>query len=436
MNSIVVLLAAVSTLSTSLAPPASRHSPTGRVTAAGASQRVVDVAREQVDGDIYHYRFIVKVGDTANAVLAVHRIVRERAPWSPRPTHAGAMLLHGDFATFTSSFVPGLISAASPRRHGLAVFLAEQGIDVWGMDRRWAQAPAVGADLSDFAGMGLAAEVEDVGLALQFARALRAISTGHLERVFLAGFSRGALLTYLYAGEDALRPATQRQLRGIVPIDVYARLAPEDEPLRQAACIRLDQELAAIAAGQFDTDNTAFSAIGPMAGTDPSGPSPFFAGFTNEQAMLLLVGQTYMFFTPTPSYHLNGASFDASGMPTGLAYSAERLVDDWLAAAPPHQASREIADSDAFWCNQAPLPVADHLAEIRVPVLYLGAAGGFGEYGAYTTKVLASTDVTRRLVRRLDVGSEAFDFGHADLLFAADAPTLAWEPVADWMLSR
>jgi hypothetical protein len=36
-------------------------------------------------------------------------------------------------------------------------------------------------------------------------------------------------------------------------------------------------------------------------------------------------------------------------------------------------------------------------------------------------------------VRRLSPELEVSDYGHADLLFARDAPEIAWQPLAAWL---
>jgi hypothetical protein len=91
---------------------------------------------------------------------------------------------------------------------------------------------------------------------------------------------------------------------------------------------------------------------------------------------------------------------------------------------------REQAELDAIWCGQTPRP---ELAKIRVPLLYVGAAGAFGDHGLFSTTRVSSTDVTTLVVRRLPAAREAEDFGHGDLLYAADAPALAWRPLARWL---
>jgi hypothetical protein len=320
--------------------------------------------------------------------------------------------------------------------HDLAVYLAKRGIDVWGLDRRWTTAPATGADFSDFADMDFATGVADVRRALLFSRASRALTGSGSGRLVLGGFSSGGHLAYAYAEEESQRPTAQRHVKGLVPIDIYARIAPEDEALRQRACASRDEGRALVAAGLVDSDNSAFfQPLGALAASDPDAPSPLFEGYTNESALFTMVAQTYFFYGVTPDYHLV-AGVLTDGAPTALRYSSKSVIADWLAYAPPHQAFVEGVDGDALWCGEAPLPIADHLADIQVPLFYLGAAGGFGDYGLYTTTLVGSSDVTTHVVRRLAADRELEDFGHADLLYADDAPALAWKPLAAWLLSH
>jgi hypothetical protein len=109
------------------------------VAQAAAAAPAVEIAREPVVADIAHYTFTVPLGDTPNARIRIHRVVRERAPFWPRPTVAGILFLHGDFATFTTNFALEPTSIAS--------YLAARDIDVWGVDRRANTAPDV-ADTS------------------------------------------------------------------------------------------------------------------------------------------------------------------------------------------------------------------------------------------------------------------------------------------------
>ena len=99
-----------------------------------AARTGASVTRTPVTGDVAHYTFTVRVGDGPNAILRVHRVVRERIAGIPRSTPDAIVLLHGDFSSFATNFMPG--------DGGLALYLAQADIDVWGFDRRWATAPA------------------------------------------------------------------------------------------------------------------------------------------------------------------------------------------------------------------------------------------------------------------------------------------------------
>ncbi|WP_272459661.1 hypothetical protein [Polyangium jinanense] len=409
---------------------------TAEASAALSATLVGAVERQQIVGDVYHYSFLLKVGNTPNARIRVHRVVREDSPNVPHPTSRAILLMHGDFATFTTNFVPSQISPAAKPDRDLAVYLAKRGIDVWGVDRRWTTAPAEGTDFSDFAGMGVAQAVSDTGLALSFARTIRTLTGGGQDRLFLGGFSSGAQLTYLYAAEESQKPLSQRQVKGIVPIDIYGKLSPADESLRLYACANAADEYDWVAQGFVDSDNSTFAQpLGALAASAPWGDSPIFEGYTNREAMLGFVSATFLLYEPKPLYHLVAGMYK-NGFPTTLRYSSEALVSDWLAHSPPHESLVETADRDAMWCGTGTLPLADHLADISVPLFYLGAAGGFGDHGLYTTTLVASTDVTTHVVRRLPASSEIEDFGHADLLYAEDAPALAWAPLAQWLLAH
>jgi len=401
------------------------------------SFETLDVAREQMDGDVYHYSVLVSVGASPNARLRLHRVVRERAPWQPRATKAAVMLLHGDFASFTTNFAPSRVSAAAPPSRDLAVYLAGRGIDVWGLDRRWATvaAPAQTTDLADFADMGFDSAIHDTERALSFAWWIRGLSGDGWNKLILSGFSSGGHIAYRYAAYESQKPSPQRRVKGLVPIDIYARIAPEDDAIRQDACARRDEERAALADGIYESDNGFFQALGSLATTAPDEPSPLFKGYDNRGAMLAFVAQTYLLYPATPLYHLASGVLDNDAA-VGLRESPEGLIADWLVNAPPYQAMAELVDGDALWCGDEPSPLIDHLADIDIPILYLGAAGGFGDHGLYSTTQVASTDVSTVVVRRFEAAREAEDFGHADLLFAADATALSFGPMADWILQH
>jgi len=387
---------------------------------------IVDLDREHVSGDVWHHSFTLRIGDAPNAVLRLHRVVREKAPWIPAKTSAAALLMHGDFSSFASNFAPVLVDPAAAE--GMAVDLARRGLDVWGLDRRWAVAPE-DADLSDFGGMTLEQELDDIDTALAVIRTLGG------GRPHLVGFSRGGEVAYAYAARDGARPAGRRAIRGLVPLDVWGAIPPEDTDGRAWVCEGAAIEYELVAEGVVDSENSFIIAVGELALGDPDGASPFFDGLSNREAMLRIAGQTYNGFTVTPFYHLAAPFLDDSGNPTGLRESSEVDIARWFAEGAPHQSMIEAADTDAAWCDDGSGPPVD-LSRVKAPLFYLGAAGGFGDHGLYTTTLVGSTDVTTQVIRRFGPDGAFEDFGHGDLLFARDARDLAWGPLAQWLVTH
>jgi hypothetical protein len=387
--------------------------------------------RQRLVGDVYHHRFEIPVGFGGER-LVIHRVVRERAPWLPRATTDGVLIAHGDFTTFAANFAPVILDAtAAP---GMAVWLAQRGVDVWGYDRGWTQAPADTTDFSAFAAMGVQRQLADIRAALSFVRVVRLITGGNIDRLVLGGFSRGGQLAYLYAADEATRPPLQRMVKGIVPIDIYASLSPEDEELRLLTCESAASARAAVEAGELAFSNGFFSDLGQWALDAPDEASPYFPGRTNRGALYLFAGRTWRFFPATPVYHLAGPVLGADGITvTALRFSPEADVARWFAAAPPWQSWLESAETDALTCGDPPLPADLPLSRITVPVFYLGAAGGYGEHGLFSTTQVSSADVQTLIVRRLPVEDEQEDFGHGDLLYAPDAAMLAWQPLLGWL---
>jgi hypothetical protein len=381
--------------------------------------------REHVNADIYHYTATVPVGSQPNAALRIHRIVREVAPFVPRRTPHAAMLLAGDFATFITNFAPTLGDPASPAP-GLAPYLAARDIDIWGVERRWTL-PAPDGDISDLGTMTVAQELEDLRLALGLARIARLSD----ERLALVGFSHGGQLAYLYASVEAARPAWQRHVDAIVPLDWYGGFGPDQADLRAAACDFATWAYDQVAAGVIDSPNDFPITLGQLAASAPDAPSPFNPARTNRQVMLRYAGQTYVFGAPLPTYHFAAPILGANGLPSGLSATPEAAVSAWFAGSPLHESLVESADFDAQLCGDGTTPIDAPLSRIRVPVFYIGAAGGIGDAGLAATTQVSSSDVTTLVVSVTD--NVLTDYGHGDLLYADDAPVRVWQPLASWL---
>ena len=87
-------------------------------------------------------------------------------------------------------------------------------------------------------------------------------------------------------------------------------------------------------------------------------------------------------------------------------------------------------------CDQEETSIDDNLGAISVPILYLGAEGGVGTLGDYTSSVTASDDVTNVNVQVLPGGQTPVDYGHADLFIGNDAERLAWDTLRRWIVEH
>ena len=396
-----------------------------------AAQRV---GRRPIAGDVVIYDFELRVGPGPHDIIGLHRVVRETAPFRPVRTAEAVLFAHGDIWGFEGAFLGSLAAPSMPDDRALPVFLAENGVDVWGVDFRWARVPAETTDFTFMKDWGMETDARDLGVALAVARLTRAATGDGLGRIHLLGWSRGAQTGYAYLNAETQAPKLFRHVAGFIPVDVY--LKTDDEALLQAACTRLAGAQAQHDAGVYESRNgQLIAALGTLAAVAPADASPIVSGMTNRQAALLAGTATFAFFPPglgpVPFYHWAGGTFDAQGLPAGLTYTNETEWFEVLQNTVPYQSAKVVLDGDAATCGDVPFD--DHLAEIRVPVLYVGAGGGFGDYGVYTTTLLGSTDVTTHVVSVVPPEARLFDIGHADIFTGTDAPTLFWQPILEWI---
>jgi hypothetical protein len=391
------------------------------------------VDRIVLGGDIVHYRFDVKVGPGKFDVIRLHRIVRERRPYQPVPTIDGVLLLPGSPNTFEMIFMEPLISQVPNWDQSITVFLAKNNLDVWGMDYRWALVPAEQKNFQFMKEWGLERDVQDTQIALSLARTIRLMTGQGIGRLHLLGFSYGVYLTYAVASQETQQPWYLRNVKAIIPVD-WAMKYPVGSSERTSACDSLPQLQASFAAGVYD-DNTGaiLKEFGDLARSAPNDPSPFADGFTNYQ-FALFVGASPS--PPPPLWHFVGGYFDDAGITTGLRFTDSWLWVDVLRAVPPYVPMHVDIDANTVICYDVVPPFDDHLSEITLPILYVGARGGTGQDGYYATTLTASQDITKFTVQLLSDDQQAFDFGHADQFTAKHADKLVWKPILDWIVAH
>ncbi len=397
---------------------------------------VADFARRPLGDGIAEYSFTLRVGSGGHDRIGLHRVVAEIAPFQPAPAARGVFMVHGDLWGFDGAFLASADSAAVDDGQALSVFLARHGVDVWGIDFRWVLVPDGTIDFAFMSTWGLATHADDLGTGLAVARAARAATGSGAGKLALLGWSRGGLVSYVYLGGESQRPPPQRHVSAFIPVDIYVKT--DDPTLRANACNRLQVARDQLDAGQFaDPTGGLIQLIGLLAAGAPGDPSPVVPGLTNRQTALLVGAATFALFEPdqvfAPFYHFTGGTFDEFGVPDGLLYTDEDYLFDFLPGAATFEAVRLGADSDAMICDQDDVTFDDHFGDVSVPVLYVGAGGGFGDLGVYSTTLLGSSDVTVHVAQLLPPEGRLFDYGHADLFLAGDAESRVWQPILDWL---
>ena len=328
-------------------------------------------------------------------------------------------------------FIEPLISPATAWDHAITVFLAKNNVDVWAMDYRWALVPAETTKFNFMKHWGLQRDVDDAKIALSLARLIRGATGQGFGKMHLLGFSYGTWIAYPVVNQETQLPHPFRNVKGLIPVDAGVTFAA-GEPFRTFMCDLLPQDQARYAAGTYNDDSSGLKYIGDLARSAPDDPSPFADGFTNYQ-FALFVGAT---ITYQPSWHFVAGVFTDAGITTDLQYTDPWLWIDVIRAVPFYFPVRGDIDQEKVTCYDVVAPFDDHLAQVTLPILYVGAAGGFGERGYYAVTLTGSTDITKSIVQLHPNSEPELDFGHADLFTATNAETLVWQPILEWLVAH
>lgn len=384
--------------------------------------------------DVVHYRFDVVVGPGRFDAIRVHRIVREKQPYQPIHTMGGVLLLPGSPNFFEAIFMAPLISQVPAWDQSITVFLAKNKVDVWGMDYSWAFVPTGQKNFKFMKSWGIARDTQHAEIALALARAIRAATGQGSGRLEVLGFSYGGAIAYAAAGDETQQPRALRNIKGLISADMLMKF--QEQFNRDYRCTLMAADQANLDAGIYSDDSGVFlKQLSDLAASAPEDPSPIFSGMTNYQAAEFLGTSTWLVDSNPIFWHFAAGYLDENGIPSDLRYTDSRLWRDLLGNVPPHLPMQSDWDIDALFCG-VDVPFDSHLQQIAVPILYVGAAGGFGTYGYYTTSLTASTDITKFTVQFQPDDQRMSDFGHADLFLATDADKLVWKPILDWIVAH
>jgi len=401
----------------------------------GQSSYVQNSSRTVLTGNIVHYAWQVRVGNGPHDYIGLHRVVKETAPYRPIKTRLNVFLQHGDCVGFVK-FLFGPAAPSVPDDQALAVYLARNGVDVWGIDQAWVLVPAETTDFSFMANWGMQRAINDLGIGLAVARAGRLLTGSGIGRMNLLGYSSGVFTGYAYLNAETQRPEPLRHVSGYIPVDCPYK--DNDEANLAGAQGTAEYYKSLLDSGTYVDVNAGglFLALGELGKSDPNGASPIWPGATNLQAALYVCSATYLLAPFPPAWHYMAGVFDESGVPTGLQYTTVAGMLDFLTLASPYEAMLFEYDVYSIWGGATNVPWDDHVSEIAVPLLYVGAAGGLGRSGLYMTTLVGSTDVSSVIVQLHPDSEIGLDFGHIDLFAAQNAEGLVWTPILSWLVGH
>lgn len=391
---------------------------------------IESVERFELGDGIVHYDLTVRTGPGAYDLIGLHRVVQENERGRPLRTHRNVFLQHGDIKDFQGMFLPGFNSPRQADDVGFAVYLAQAGFDVWGIDQAWTLVPYGVADLSFMADWGLQRQVDDLETGLAVARAVRQVTTGQPGRMLLLGYSSGSVTGFAYLAQESQIPEVHRQVAGFVSADFG--MVSDNSVLMDGMCADAANYEELMAAGQYGALNP-FAIFGPPALEDPDGPSPYLPGFTNLTASIAIaVAPAYEGL----AYHYLAGTFDSTGFPTGFQYTNVDNWVDFMVYAPPYEPYQFQTDYSKVICAPETVPWDDHLGDVTVPLLWLSANGGVAPPVIRTLDVVGSDDITEVHVGFYPPEMAGLDFAHIDLFIADNAETEVWAPTLEWLQAK
>lgn len=401
-------------------PPADALARTGNI--------VSNFQRQDLGNGIAHYFAEVRFGPGPYDLIGLHRVVKERFPGFPGRKLEHLFLLHGDAKDFAGMWLPGVVGPNTPDDVGLAIYLAENDIDVWGIDQGWCFIPADETDQSVGQGWGLQRSADDLRFGVAAARIGRLITGSGGAPMNVLGYSSGVMTIFAAASDEAVLPRWQRQIGGLVPADFYYKTnVPEAQAL---FCDYAAFDRAALDNGDILLRVT-FDIVGAAYATDPEGDSQVIEGFSNAQVFwFFTAGQI---FDPETFHYFASVTGPDGFFAESFVHVPEEWVVDFVSAGIPYQPNQFIWDYDRTVCDSDDVPWDDNLHLIEVPIFNLAARGGANDYGLYAAGLTASDDVTSTVVTTNAPDDIRLDFGHIDLFLAPISEELAWAPLLQWV---
>lgn len=387
---------------------------------------LMNYERQVISGNIVHYKFQVAVGSGQYDKIGIHRVVKEMAPNVPVVTDKAVFFQHGDAKDFVGMTLPGLYSPNTDDDFGIAFYMAENNLDFWGIDQAWTLVPATTTDFNFMKDWGLEKNFKDLRTAMAIARVARFLTSNNLEKMDLAGYSSGvntgfALLNHETQLEQALQHAD-----GYMPIDLAVKT--NNDNYKNFRINNLQNYQNQLANGMFH-QYIPFKLVGQLAKTDPSGNSPVIPAFTNEQTALFFAAGRIWGVVP---FHYMAGVFQ-NNFPVALQFVNNDQWFDFAESAVVYEPTKFFYDCHVLNTDYYDSTFDDFYAQIKIPILNVSPAGGFGALTQYAFTFIGSSDVEHHIPALYPPAQVALDFGHIDIFLANNAETVIWKPMLDWI---
>jgi hypothetical protein len=343
------------------------------------------VERTEIGEDVVHYTYEVTVDTDAYAKIRLHRFIRETYPYQPIPNLKGVLFLPGGWATIMGVYAASLSSEHVAWDHSLLVYLAKNNIDFWGMDFAWALVPAETEDFHFMKNWTITRDVRHAEAALSIAQSIREYTGQGTSKLILAGHSYGGLIPYGVLSEESQKPAQARNAGGLITVDSGPGVPRDDT----AECPEADNLKSSWDSGTYAADRGLFiGRVAWLAESNPEGPSDIVPGFSNYVAFLFIGANLFI------------ADYK-KGVPTGFRFTDPQFAIEGYQGFAPYLPVKALEQMWELLCSHYNIQGFEHIDQIDVPVLPIGAG---------------------------DVG-----YGHGDPFAANDAEDLVWEPILDWI---
>ncbi len=377
----------------------------------------------------------IPVGPGPHEVIGLHRVVKESRPYRPIRTQKTLFCLHGTPGRFEVMFLAGSVMPSAPDDQSIAAYLAENDVDVWGIDQAHTLLPQEITDFSFMEDWGMQFAVDNLRKGMAVARFVRLLTGNGFGQMNLMGYSTGAMTGFAALNQEAQLPSWKRHIGGIVPVDYFYKT---DEILEiEGECANVAYNLELLQEEIYHHDSgLLFQNLGLLAQSDPDGESPIIPGASNIGAALVagaLTGAAFGF--PDAERHFLGGVFNEDGFPIDLQYTQLNHYLEWLVQFNNYGPNVFDYDISVIHCEEEDSPFDDYLHEISVPVFFLGAGGGWGDMMEYTSSLLTGCDDVSLLNVQLHP-VKLLDIGHVDIFTAEVSQQEFWEPVRMWIEER